>query len=489
MSDKLVRLPEKALPFFLMCFSFGIIALLLIGATHAHANAEDIELALIARDIGILNSWIHLSITYDGRYSTNMLHSINPLVFNKVLWYKHIIVFILLLLTMAVHTISITILDNFSRYKRILTTATFICGFFLLNPSLAHSLYWMGSSFVYLFSCIFFFFSLAAYMQYIKSSPTVKKTSFLPLALLLFVSVGFSELFLPVYLVGAIFMVLYFRKSKEDILSYIIPVAIVILTSVVFMVSTPGLGLRFQEPIERYLQLTVFKSSALNYLTFLANTVTTPAFWLMIAVTCYINLTSPTQSKLLVKSKRQLPLAVLGVLIALYIITLPFYLTKAYTGDMPVRIYIPVLFLLLFFLIYILIPSVTFHFHLNYFPKPVLYSLLAIILIISTYQVYNGKGPVGLLLSEYRTGKIDEFDRFMTSRYSDLQAAGNTTDSYKLVCVQKLNDYPKSLYTYPDSEIDRHQSKWHKFIEAYFKIDEVKVLGDSTLRFTRLKTY
>jgi hypothetical protein len=489
MPNKLVGIAEKVLAFCIIAFSLAIIALLVVGATHAHSNVEDIELALIARDIGIFDSWIHLSITYDGRYSTNMLQSINPLVFDKVLWYKYIIVFTLALFTTATYILSATIFSSYSKLQKLLVTLIFVSGFFLLNPSLAHSLYWMGSSFVYLFSCIFFFFSLAGVIAYTKITPAGKKNSFLPLALLLFVSIGFSESFLPVYLLSSVFMVFYYLKHRKDALQYIIPVAIVMLASIIFMISTPGLGMRFQQPIESYFQQAVFKASVVNYITFLVNTVNSSAFWLVVAVAFYINLTSRSQSGLLIKTKWHLPVAILSALLIVYLMTLPFYVTKSYTGEMPLRIYIPVLFLLSFFLLYVLVPSVNFHYPLNYHLKPVLYPFLALLLLLSTYQLYNGKGPVGLLLTEYRNGELKKFDQFMTLRYSKLQVAVNSADSYKLVCLGELKDYPKSLYTYPDSEINRHNSKWHKFMEAYFKIDEVKVLGDSTLRFTRLNIY
>lgn len=486
MLNRVLAVVEKLLPFGIAAFGIAAVVLLLTGARYAHTNVEDIELALTARDVGILDSWIHLSITYDGRYSTNLLQSINPLVFDKIFWYKYTIFFNLLLLIAASYVLNTTVYKGYSKSSGFIITLTFVGVFFQLNPSLAYSLYWMGSSFVYLFSCIFFFFLSACFITYIKATEPVRKKLFVPVILLAFVSVGFSELFLPLYTISTILLPFYFLKRKKSDLPYIIPVALALGASILFMVSTPGLGLRFEKPFYSYLQSEVFKASAINYLAFIGKCVSSFSFWLLIFSTLYFSYTRQVEGSLCIKKKGRLVVAVIGMIVITYLMTLPFYLTKSYTGEIPVRVYIPVLFVQMFFLVYVLSPSVAFLYPLHIWYKPALYALVILTLAGSVYQIHTGKGSLGLLLSEYKDGKLKRFDEFMANRYSRLAASTNSSEDYKLVCVEELIDYPKSLYTHPDSEVNRHQSKWHKYMEAYFRIDEVRVWGDTTLRFVNL---
>lgn len=59
-----------------------------IGAWHCFPNSEDISLTVEAIEKGFLGSIIGLLTTYDGRYFTNALQAVNPLVWGWFMGYQ-----------------------------------------------------------------------------------------------------------------------------------------------------------------------------------------------------------------------------------------------------------------------------------------------------------------------------------------------------------------------------------------------------------------
>jgi hypothetical protein len=343
----------------------------------------------------------------------------------------------------------------------------------------------MGRSFVYLYPSIFFLLISALLIRYL-SCPMPRLLFFIPLAISLFLGIGFSELYLPLYLSFSILVPFYLRSYFPELLSRVIPLSIVAIVSILFMVSAPGLGTRFEESYwSDHLNFAVVLSSLINYGKELLILINAPVFLLMLLSACLVK-----WSKLELDSYfRHIPLRISFILFLLlpYLMTLPYFITKASTFEYPIRVYIPVVFIQLFFLYFILLPAIVIRYQhkLDNFSRIGWFSIPLSCLIL--IQVWNGNGQIGLLFEELCTGSLKKFDNQLTKRYTLLEESRATSKEYFTICTDTLQIYPRSLFTHPDPEFHRDSTKWHKFIEGYFEIGEVRTYGDTVERFNKIK--
>mgnify|MGYP000907800108 CR=1 FL=1 len=463
-----------------------IVSILVIGAFYAQPNVEDLELAILARDLGLWKAFVHLAITYDGRYSTNFLQGFNPLVLDRVQDYHLVILFSITLFGVGLFSVAKCILHNISKLQIMGLSILFGSCFFMACPSLVYCLYWMGSSFVYLYPCIFLLFSFSSILWYLRSEMHKKTFPFFVATLTLFIGIGFSELFLPFYLFFAIATPVYLKKFYPQLFKAFIPIGLVIICCVSFVLLTPGLIPRFEgKSFDSQISFGVLSNAIVNYLTATRDSLfTLPALFLTISA-FWIYTTFPIESIFRLR-KIDIVLLCIGFIVLPFAMTLPFYFTKSFVSGFPTRVYIPVRFIHFLLLFWAIIPAVSKSL------KTIMqrlrvsnFLLIATIFIgiLNIVSISKGEGSIGLLVKEYRTGELSHFNQFMSQRYELLAQKGKEEKKYSFVCVEELTNYPLSLYTHPDLESNRNQSKWNKYIEAYFRIDEVKTPNDTSLRF------
>lgn len=465
--------------------SLCLSSLLLWGIYYSQTNVEDLELALLSRELGLWDAWMRLSISYDGRYLTNLLQGLNPLVFNNVFGYKWMILGAYTFFIISIFLLIRVSFNGLNWYITLVGTLGFSVLYFQNCGSLAYALYWMGSSFVYLYPSILFLLIVAFFVRYL-SCPKPSLLFFIPLAAFLFLGIGCSELYLPLYLSLSFLVPVFFRFHFPELVSRVIPLSLVAIMGIWFMVSAPGLGFRFEEnDLGEHLNFPVILSSLKNYgkeLGFLFNI---PVLLLMLLSGSLVKCSNVT----LGSSFKQFPLGYSFVIFFLlpYLMTLPYFITKASTFEYPVRVYIPVIFIQYFFIFFILVPTIV----VKYPNKLQLISrvqwlsipLSGMILI----QVWCGYGQIGLLFNELCSGSMERFDNQLTKRYTLLEESRASSEENFMICTDTLQIYPRSLYTHPDPEFHRDSTKWHKFIEGYFEIREVRTYGDTVGRFSKIK--
>jgi hypothetical protein len=168
----------------------------------------------------------------------------------------------------------------------------------------------------------------------------------------------------------------------------------------------------------------------------------------------------------------------------------PFFIAFPTTNEIPERIYIPIVFLQITFLFFILMPFVwhKIHLHLKLKNQLLFSSFKNVTFVSSIFFVFfftfiQNQGSVGLLISEINSGQIFAYHKFIENRYKILINAMNSSDKYKIVCVDMISDFPESFFCDQDIENDRTNSKWNRYYEAYFKIDELRVFGDNHNKF------
>jgi hypothetical protein len=474
----------KSLLTFYLIVSFSITILLLIGIYYCHANVEDLELAIYSRELGVYNAWLRLLTTYDGRYSTNLMQGINPLVINNILGYKWMILVGLALLNLAIYT---AIKKSFEGVKSLyvfIATLSFSVLYFQQCGSTAYALYWMGSSFVYLYPSIFLLFNIVLFIPYIKTSvPSV--LYFFPLTVMLILSIGYSELFLPLYLFLSFLIPIYVYYNYPKLLPRVIPLSIIMWLGISFMITSPGLYFRFNDSdLNNHLNRQIILSSLQNYGIEIKTLLNFPL--LLLVILSAILWESSKWSFGHLFSQINLGWVLFLFLTLPYLMSLPYFVTKYSPFEYPVRIYIPIVFVQYVIVFFFIVPIL-----LNKYSNLIFKSIYKLagflFLLLFTFQIWSGKGQVGLLLHELLDNKLCDFDTQMTQRYLKLAESRNSKSTYILVELDTLKIYPKSLYTHPDKEFNRNNTKWNKFIEGYFGIDEVKTFGDTTCRFQYLK--
>ncbi len=474
--------------FFYSLFSFGCFAIILlaIGAFYAHTNVEDLELAILSRELGMWKAWLHLAVTYDGRYLTNFLHGFNPLVWNNVLGYKWMVLGALGLFNLGVFFAIRVFFKDVGWAWSFVGSLTFSSIYFQSCGSLAYALYWMGSSFVYLYPSILLLFIIALFFRYATAQPKQRNFYFLPLACLLFLGIGSSELYLPFYFIVSILLpiVLYIGLPAHS--TRVIPLSIISIVSIWFMVSAPGVSYRFDSiELKNHFSWQVLFSSLENYGKEISSLFSVPTF-LPIILSAWLT-SEKIWSPVIAFRKNQIIIMLCFFIVVPYLMTLPFFITKASLNEFPNRVYIPVIFIQHTLLFFFIVPALVMKNQHSNMSKSFLKYLGISLLLMLSLQILNGKGQLGLLYKELMSGKIRNFDKQMTYRYKLLEDSRNALNKHEMVCIDTLRDYPRSLFTHPDREYNRASTKWHKYIEGYFEIDEVRTYGDTTQRFQNIK--
>jgi len=475
---ELVSSLESALVWFVLALGYTAFV---IGAMHNYPNGEDLWLSAAARDVGIGQSILNLLSTYDGRYSTNILHALNPLSFGYLEGYKWLpILAIALLLVGTYLTISVflTFSDKIAQLK---LTLILVLAFLATIPLLSTSLYWAGGCFVYLYPLIFLLLYLGVANRYFINLPYKDNFGlFVFTAFLLVFSIGFNEMFLVMHACMILGMVVYvfYNRSK---LHQLLPLVMLSASGILFLVVAPGPGGRLSE-VSEPLEVGLLLFSAGCTFQTIADLWLNPVYLVLFFYVALVFLTNSRGNTYKFSTKHFVLAITVTLLISLGMVGL--YHVAKRTYDYPIRIFAPItgLFTVVLFIglpswLRQLRPSASF---LSFIPLARL-SLLVLVLV----QFLWGHNNVAALLSDYQSGKMCAFKAQMDQRTVQLKACAASDANYKVCRLDVLptDNYPKSIYPYPDSEENQNSSVWNRDLEAYFKVDRVVTFSDTTLRY------
>jgi len=458
-----------------------IIFFVVYGAFHSWPNVEDLEHSIASRDLNLWRSITNRAITHDGRYATNFLHASNFLVFNKVSWYKYIVLSTIFLLFFSVFGIIKLIFSQSKFLFHLGMSISFVAIIFLVSPSLYYALYGISFSYIYFYPCIVLFFIIALSYKYFTTNSKYHLFLFTLLSFLLFFGIGLSELFLLFYLSLSFMLPLYFGIYDRKFLNKSIPLSLVMIICVLFFVLSPGVPSRMEQSPS-----LVFIINALKiYIIYLKDYFLTWPVLLIFFYTALFN----EKIKIVLTSKIHFWGILFLVFVIPYLMTLPFYFANPDISSLAERIYVPISLIQISILTFIIFPNIWNVVYKKYnkisFDKlnRVIYLFCFVMLFMVVLNIYKGKGSIGLLFVESKTSQISDFNMFMRERYSKLSKASISKDEFKLVCLEELKTYPSTLYCFQDLQNNRRDSKWNRFIEAYFNIDEVRIYGNQINKF------
>lgn len=458
-------------------FSICTIGIIAYSCFFALPNVEDLYLSILSRELGVIDFFRIFQTSFTARYSANLFDAINPLVYNNIFSYSHYIFITLFLYALSIFLFSYVFTD-FPIWKNIIISLFFLSVFLMSSPSLFFTLYYLTASYVYSYPIILFIFNLFLFNVYSKDSVNSKFFLFILLSISLFFSIGFSELFLPLYLILSVLIIAYYYKFNRIDLKFILPISSIVIISILFFLSSPG---TFSRVEEKELQLSsLLINSTTVYLKFLSQYLFTPQLILLFTVSYFLKGKNKINSPV--------KITLLTVLIS-YIMTLPFYYSRSNTSSIEERVYIPVIFIIQFALFYFVFPSlwklITQYTKEKHIKNLAGTSGSIIILLIFFETLYLKNNAVGKLFQEINSGQVKEFYKSTTEEYVKLIAASQSENEFEILCLSNSMKQHTSMFNNIHVRNNRYNSLWNLSLEAYFKINEVRVDSINKHKFSR----
>ncbi len=460
---------------------------LFTGAWYCNPNAEDLSLTSLPRDIGIIPSTVDVMSHYDGRYFTNILHGLNPLACNWLTGYKLMPVFGVLFLAVSFYFFADTLFIVKNRGVLILYAGLFTTVHFATDPSLPHDLYWMVSSFVYLYPAALTFFWLGSYIRYIHVRDTGNSFGwFVATAIFLFACIGLNEMFLVSNFILLVLIAIFaIFASERGVLPKTIPVLLIGFACIAFFVTSPGISDRAatqRDPTAGLLniaglihavkdyQVTVIYLLANGFLIF-------SGFIILLSV----DSVSPRYKIIEQGAKSWFPeLLALGLSGVSFLMALAYYIPMQTNIGYPARVFdstnIPLQ--LVFFVV---VPLLAFQFRESDLLKGILPYKNRVVFIaaicITVVVLFTGNN-ISRICHAYSAGALQKFDNTMHNRYAIISQAKQNNLCWQVATIDSITPGNSAIYYGPDLGYNRNPVYWNLAYEIYFKVDEVKREGD-----------
>lgn len=454
-------------------------SLLCIAAYYSHPNAESFDLAADARNEGIFNSTLRLLVTFDGRYFTNVLHGLNPLAFGLLEYHKWMAVFSMVLFTVAFYFFSSAIFKSAKWYNVLLFSLLFLLVSLALSSSLINELYWMVSSFVYFYCWIFWFLWTGCFIRYMQRTRNANLWYSLS-NIFLFLDIGLNEMFLVLNVITIGYLIFLDRQKNKVNTVYNLPIIVTLVSSVLLFVSSPGIAIRWYDhpPVDDSVSYwVVFKDSISHFLDeFLRLSVSSSVVVSLVFLLSFGFLNLKYTPLISLDRKQQIMLLVLCI-VTLYLMTWGYYLPlgRADHPHFPSRIYASIgtgIILCLIFFVPFFLRSVFSA------ERP---QILFITLLIVAKGIFFENTNIRLINEEYKAGLFHKHNEEMNKRYATINEAKNNK-GWKVATVDTLSAKPRSIYWEPDIEANRDPSYWNQAYEYYFRINEIRLIGDTIFK-------
>jgi hypothetical protein len=478
------RIPIITLCLFVICCLWW----LGLGAWHCFPNAEDLSLSVEAIEKGFLGSIQGLLTSYDGRYFTNALHALNPLVWGWFMGYQLMPTIGILLVVLSLWFLLTTIsTERDWHWKAMLLSVSYLMVHLSVTPSLSHDLYWMVSSFVYMWPWAFFFIFLGSMLRYLRTPEgRLRNMWFLTCAASLVCGIGINEMFLVLYsLTIAIMALVAWKKGMRTLVSTA-PLLIIGMASMAFFVSCPGIGHRLadQEVVRDWNHIVdVLSVSSVHLWSFVGETWFGNLMVLPWAIVASILIPADLRDRLSsVPWSRAVLYAVIG-LCCLWAMTWAYYWPMGADAIAPNRIQTSLLYgiqlwtwgLMARFISGVSIRSRKFSdVRLN----SVIPSVLAMVMCGDVMLSHNN---ITEIRREFSNGTLSGYREQMLNRHRVLEGTSHT-GAWNVAVVPPVTHFPTTVFDPPLLYPNRHPDYWNKAYERYYLLDEVRLSTDTVTK-------
>lgn len=459
-----------------------------VGIWHCFPNAEDLSLSVEAIEKGFLGSIQGLLMSYDGRYFTNALHALNPLVWGWFMGYQLMpaigILSVVLSLWFLLSGLSTE--KNWS-WKAMLLSISYLMVHLSVTPSLSHDLYWMVSSFVYMWPWAFYFLFLGSMLRYLRTPEgRLRNMWFLLCAASLVCGIGMNEMFLVLYSVTIAIMALVAWKKGMRTLVSTAPLVFIGVASMAFFVSCPGIGHRMadQEVVRDWAHVfDVLSVSAIHLLSFIEETWFGNRMVLPWAIVVSMLAPADLRERLsAVKWSRLALFAVIG-LCCLWAMTWAYYWPMGADSMAPRRIQTSLLYGLQIWtwgLMVTLVSGKWLHcqrisnIRLNAF-------IPAVLAIVMCCDVMFSHNNITEIRREFSEGTLSGYREQMLNRHSLLEGTSRK-GAWNVAVVPPITHFPTMVFDPPLLYPNRHQDYWNRAYERYYLLDEVRLSTDTVTK-------
>lgn len=435
---------------------------IIIGAYYSYPNAEDLSIAQLSIEKGIIGGAIHLLHTLDGRYTTNILHGLNPLAYHLYYMDKLMPIIILLLFTTSIFSLLNNAFSYISKWKNGLY-AFALTILFLSAIDLSQSLFWTAASLVYLSPLIFFFFFLSSFLKY-KS--TLKHRYHLASLIFLFLSLGGSELYLPIFGVALLLLLVHF-KNDYSVRNVIFWYILIFILSAILFITAPGSLSRFgkfDEERDKIIGKLIVTALQLSW--------TSIKIWANAPLLLLLLIIGPSFKMKTIKIPQWVLigsgfLTIYGVWVSvLFLMGSNSFPSRILTVITPIWI--------------ILVLLLTMRYS-SYLKKYKLF--FQTFFIISFFTVNNSYSSI---FNDWKTGKLQVFKQKMDEQYNILTSSKTKEDCFSIVKLENINEYlPNSIASHPYIQPNRIES-WNGEYEKYFQINEVNLISDTVNALSKI---
>jgi len=460
---------------------------LCLAAYFSEPNAEDFALSITPREDGKINSIISLLTFFDSRYSANLLHAINPLVYN---YYKHFYILPVFCLVLLAGSLWFFIDSLFksrgSRFMILITALLFVSGYYATIPSLTFGLYYMSSTFTYLYPVFFWFVWMGCLLRSFKT----KGIRFIMLTVgglvSLIFSFGCTELFIVINAFTLLMALLLCLPVHRHRFFTALPYFLVALACLWFILNMPSRKFTperlYGNLSERYPDSNFVVTSLWMYGNVWLRSWLHPFTLLLIPTLTFFYCKMDLRYTSLMRiSNRRLLWLFIVLQIFSWMLCWTYFISRGSLSEEPLYIF-NVALLLSDCGFFILLPYLFSRFELvGHFKQQHNYTLPLIGAGLA-FCTWFFAPSYRLIRHEYQSGQLSEMKSLYHQFYHDVDSVKRQNSRPFVVVFPQPIRPPRSNYLEGDLLPNRQNKDWNHAYEIYFGVDEVRLPNDTLFK-------
>ncbi len=455
---------------------------------YTNPQGEDFSIALDALVNGHVLSVKWLYETFDGRYFSNFIYAINPLVYKNFDAYRGFALGLFILLFIAVFLLVKRIFKQGKKSDNlivVLALTTFYIALFvghLAQP--LHSFYYMASSVVYLLPALLYSFYILVILSMSKSfSYSYKNILQFLVAILLNVAViGGVELMMPIMLITNVLLLTY--SVKKSALPPHIPLLLLFASILACLIVSiaPGLYASFDAvPVQRSsIDQLKFGITAASY-----NSIKLLKFWyfdhpsmffgtILLLITFYMFRNQVRIVKLNLSVQIIFAMMFLGLIL---LFAFPFYWSVGIDKfEFPHRVYNLFLYLFLCFgtivALFFISSKWLAKLGRKFIVTTPVKTITLIMLTLFFYYFLFTTNNIQNAYADIKSGKAKAYSEELNRRFDDM-FSGGTADTVVFNIIEGEN-CAITLHGGHLLDPTKEEPLWDGVIEEYFEIGHVK---------------
>jgi Family of unknown function (DUF6056) len=307
----------------------AIFGLFLTACLFAHPIADDFDYASFAREAGLSTAWQQHYLTWNGRYTSNLLVLAVPMSVDTVAGYRTAVVSLLVVTVAAMYMFLRSLApDDFTRAEIATGALAMSVLYFCQMPSIGEGIYWYTSAVTYHAAFVIAAIHLACVA---RSRRRGGRPALIVAIALLIALAGFNEVIMVMMLVLYGALVLMTVLQRRGWIAYATFLAITVACTVV-VIGSPGNAARAAEFPLRYQVGRSLTLTALQTVRFLATWVSSGP--LLIASILWLSQADRLAPVLARdRGRLRLVLCVLGLLLVVPLSAFPAYWATGMLGQ------------------------------------------------------------------------------------------------------------------------------------------------------------